>query len=194
MYLNPDCRHLNIETERLLLRPFCQEDLNDFFAYAKGPDVGEWAGWIHHKNIEESKTILNMFITENHTLAVYSKFDGKVIGSIGLDDSFWSSSIKGYEDGKTIEIGYVLSKNYWGKGLMTEAVKAVIDYLFSNTDVDFLTICHWVKNLRSERVIEKCGFVFLEEGESKTRIDDNLRKDRRYILTRDHYLEIKRHS
>ena len=56
------------------------------------------------------------------------------------------------------EIGYVLSKTYWNKGLMSEAVKEVINYLFNDLDLDFLTCGYYDFNIQSKRVQEKCGF------------------------------------
>ena len=61
-------------------------------------------------------------------------------------------------DYKGREIGYVLSKDYWGKGLMPEAVKAVIDYLFNVINLDFLTCGYYEFNSQSKKVQEKCGF------------------------------------
>ena len=56
------------------------------------------------------------------------------------------------------EIGFVLSKEYWGHGLMPEAVKAVVNYLFSVCNLDFLTCGYYLFNSQSKRVQEKCGF------------------------------------
>ena len=56
------------------------------------------------------------------------------------------------------EIGYDLAKDQWGKGLMPEAVQAVINYMFNEIDLDFLLCGHFNKNNQSRRVQEKCGF------------------------------------
>ena len=56
------------------------------------------------------------------------------------------------------EIGYALSKDYWGQGLMPEAVKAVIDFLFNDLNLDFLICGYYNFNSQSKRVQEKCGF------------------------------------
>ena len=71
-------------------------------------------------------------------------------------------------DFKGREIGYVLAKDYWGRGLMPEAVKAVIDWMFEHTDIDFLTCGYFVHNRQSKRVQEKCGFHFLKYIEFET--------------------------
>ena len=65
-------------------------------------------------------------------------------------------------------IGYVLARDYWGRGLMPEAVMASINYCFSQLTCDFLTCCHFAWNHQSRRVIEKCGFRFFREETRKT--------------------------
>lgn len=147
-----------IETERLLLRPFRQSDLQDFFEYASVEGVGEMAGWKHHENIEKSQEILGHFITEDKTFALVLKESGKVIGSLGVETYGMETALTEFTGYRGREIGYVLSKDYWGKGLMPEAVKAVIDHLFNELDMDFLTCGYYDFNSQSKRVQEKCGF------------------------------------
>ena len=161
-----DVTNVRIETDRLILRPWRDSDLNDFYAYAKVDGVGQLAGWMTHKSIEESKKILGFFINEKKTLALELKETGHVIGSIGLE-AFEPKDIHGDEmQGR--EIGYVLSKEYWGRGLMPEAVNAVIFYCFDMLHFDYVTCSHFKKNERSKRVIEKSGFSFLEESTFET--------------------------
>ena len=57
-------------------------------------------------------------------------------------------------------IEYVLSKDYWGLGLMTECVKKILEYGFFILNLDIITVSHFKENIRSKRVIEKCGFVY----------------------------------
>ena len=147
-----------IETERLILRPFEQSDLDDFYEYASVEGVGEMAGWKHHENKEFSKEILDLFINEDNTFAIVLKENNKVIGSLGVDEYGMEQALSEFFDYEGREIGYVLSKDYWGKGLMTEAVKAVIDYLFNIQNLDFLTCGYYEFNNQSKKVQEKCGF------------------------------------
>ena len=79
------------------------------------------------------------------------------------------------------EIGYVLGKDYWGKGLMTEAVKAVIVHCFEVLGYDYLTCGHFLRNDRSQRIIEKCGFCFFGETNYETRYD-TIEVSKNYIL------------
>lgn len=147
-----------LETERLILRPWNEGDLDDLYEYASVPDVGERAGWIHHQNKEESLRILAHFIEGKHTFALVLKENGKVIGSLGIEEYDGEDKLSEFFDYLGRSIGYVLSKDYWGRGLMTEAVKRVIAYLFDELGYDFLLCGRFDTNPASGRVQEKCGF------------------------------------
>ena len=149
---------LVIETERLILRSFRQSDLNDFYEYASVPGVGEMAGWKHHTTIEKTQEILDMFIKEDKTFAIVFKNNNKVIGSLGVEKYGLEEKLTEFNGYYGREIGYVLSKDYWGKGIMAEAVGTVIDYLFNDLNLDFLTCGYYDFNNQSKRVQEKCGF------------------------------------
>lgn len=149
---------LQIETERLLLRPFAQKDLNDFHEYASVDGVGEMAGWKHHQSLEETRQVLDGFIENDKTFAIVLKNNGKVIGSLGVEKYGLEEKLTEFNNYVGRELGYVLSKEYWGQGIMTEAVKAVIEYLFNVLKLDFLICGHFDGNSQSKRVQEKCGF------------------------------------
>ena len=151
-----DLTNIKIETERLILRAFNKDDLADLYAYASVPGVGEAAGWPHHKSIEESEQILKSFIEKGNVFAIFHKEEKKAIGSLGLHNS-WADEKEEYSGKKIKSIGYVLSKDFWGHGLMTEAVSAVIDFGFSVLCLDAFTCGHFVENSRSRRVIENAG-------------------------------------
>ena len=152
-----DISNVVLKTDRLTLRPFRKTDLSDFFEYAKVDGVGQMAGWLPHKNLDASRAILDMFIREKKTLAL--EHQGKVIGSLGID-LYNEQDYPEFAALQGREIGYVLSKDYWGQGLMPEAVTAVIQYLFDVENLDFLICGHFERNGRSRRVIEKCGFRY----------------------------------
>ncbi len=148
-----------LETKRLILRPFEQSDLADFYEYASVKGVGEMAGWQHHESLEKSQEILNMFIAEQKVFALVYKENGKVIGSLGVETYGMEEALTEFNGYLGREIGFVLSQSYWGRGLMPEAVNAVADYLFNGLDYDFLTCGYYNFNSQSRRVQEKCGFV-----------------------------------
>ena len=170
-----DVTNIRIETPRLILRAWEERDLADLFEYASVPGVGEMAGWCHHKDIGESKVILQMFINEKKTFAIVLKESGKVIGSLGIERVKEEPEIPEALQGR--ELGYVLSRDHWGRGIMPEAVQAVIDYCFRELRYDYLTCAHFVRNGQSRRVIEKTGFTFLKEVKHETRygsVEDTL--------------------
>ena len=153
-----EINELLIETERLILRPFKQSDLHDFYEYASVLGVGEMAGWKHHETIEKTQEILDMFIKEDKTFAIVFKGNNKVIGSLGIEKYGLEEKLTEFNGYYGREIGYILSKDYWGQGIMPEAVAAVIDYLFNKLHLDFLTCGYYDFNNQSKRVQEKCGF------------------------------------
>ena len=161
-----DVTGIRIETDRLVLRPWQPEDLEDFYEYARVDGVGQMAGWLPHENREKSRQILENFIREKKTFALELKENHKVIGSLGIEKLDAEAAAEG-EFGR--EVGYVLSKDYWGRGLMPEAVRAVIAYCFDTLNYDFMTCGHFAWNNQSRRVIEKSGFTFWKEGKHETR-------------------------
>ena len=165
MNIKIDISNIVIKTERLVLRPWKETDLDDFFEYAGVDGVGEMAGWTHHKTKEESKSILDSFINEKKTFAI--EYSGKVIGSLGIEN-YKENELPEFNNKLGRELGFVLSKDYWGKGFMPEAVMGVIDYLFNEIQLDFIICCHFVDNIQSKRVQEKCGFKFYKKRKYKT--------------------------
>ena len=156
-----DVTNICLETKRIILRPWRESDLHDLYEYACVPGVGEMAGWNHHQSPEESQRILTSFIRNKKTFALELKESKKVIGSVGIEPRDEDAGLPGVLQGR--EIGYVLSKDYWGQGLMTEAVMAVIDFCFTALKYDYLTCGHFNHNDRSRRVVEKCGFRYLKD-------------------------------
>jgi len=148
-----------LESERLILRPFCGSDLDGLFEYASVPGVGEMAGWSHHKSIDETERILRSFIEKDKTFAITERATGKLIGSLGVEEYGLLDKLTEFDGYLGRELGYVLSRDFWGRGLMTEALRTVIDYLFFTVGLDFLLCGHYDKNERSKRVQEKCGFL-----------------------------------
>ena len=168
MNIEIDISNVVIKTKRLILRPWKKTDLDDFFEYASVEGVGEMAGWPHHKTKEDSKTILNIFINEKKTFAL--EYNGKVIGSLGVE-KYNEDELPEFENKLGRELGFVLSKSYWGQGFMPEAVIGVVDYLFNKIYLDFVVCCHFTENIQSKRVQEKCGFKLYKNSKYKTEYD-----------------------
>lgn len=186
MNVNIDTSKIRLETNRLILREFCEDDIYDFFEYASIPGVGEMAGWPHHKSIETSQKILQGFLEEKEVFALELKENDKVIGSLGLHYS-WANDDPKYAAQKSKEIGYVLSRDYWGRGLVPEAVCAVVSMCFNEYNCDMLTCGHFNTNHQSRRVIEKSGFKFEKRSIFHSKQLNKDFDDMKYVLMRSEW-------
>ena len=147
-----------IKTKRLILRKPMIEDAESMFNnWASDSEVTKFLTWNPHESIEVTKTIINHWLDEEKDpktvrFIITLKDNGEPIGSIDVVHCI---------DGNP-EIGYCLSKKYWNQGLMTEACKAIVKYLFDKGFKKVL-IKAVVENVGSNRVIEKCGFKFTHQ-------------------------------
>jgi len=140
-----------LETERLILRPFELWDLNDFYQYARNPNVGPNAGWPPHRNKWETLQVLWRFMQEDGIWAIVLREEGKLIGSVSLH------SDPKRTNHKVRMLGYVLDEPYWGYGYATEAARAVLRHAFLERRLEMVSAYHYDYNDASRRVLEKCG-------------------------------------
>jgi len=172
-----------IETERLILRTWRLEDFGDFYEYASDPSIGPSAGWKPHTDRMESLNILISFIEGNEVFAVEDKISGKAIGSIGLHPD------RKRNNPNVRMIGYVLAKPFWGRGLALEAVNAVLEFAFKDSNLSMVSVYHFPFNQQSKRVIEKAGFSL--EGvlkEAAILPNGQITDDVCYSLKKEEYL------
>lgn len=146
-----------LETERLFLRDWRMEDAEDLYEYARDGRVGPLAGWSPHKSLEESRGLIGSFLLEAETYAIVLKENQKVIGSIGLHKKCMDLRLAGLRQRM---IGYVLNPAYWGRGIMPEAVRRLLDYGFDELKLDMIWCGYYDFNEKSKRVVEKCGFRY----------------------------------
>lgn len=118
---------MTLETERLILRPWKEDDAESLYKYAKDPKVGPIAGWPVHTSVENSREIIKSVLAADETYAVCLREDNVAIGSIGLITPAQSHT-KAADD--EIEIGYWIGVPYWGQGLIPEAVRALQKHAF----------------------------------------------------------------
>ncbi len=149
---------MQIDTERLQIGTFRENDLNDMHEYCSQEEVSTNAGWAPHTSIQESALILSMWIKEGYRHAIVLKESGKVIGHIAV----YPDSEEGRSD--TLELGFVLNSHYHRRGIMSEAVEAVLNFLFSSENIEFVWACCFQSNTASKKLIEKCGFRFMKTG------------------------------
>ena len=144
-------------TERLLLRPWDESDAESLYEFAKDDRIGPVAGWAVHASVEESREIIKTVLSEPDKFAVCLKEDRKPIGCVGL--MIGQQSNIGLPDNEG-EIGYWIGVPFWGQGLIPEAVREVIRYVFEDKKLDTLWCGYFEGNEQSKRVQEKCGFTY----------------------------------
>ena len=170
-----------LETDRLILRAWEITDLDDFFEYASVEGVGEKAGWEHHKSKDKSLEILKMFMEEKKIFAIVLKENQKAIGSIGIEE-LGEELDKDLDNLSGRELGYVLNKDYWNKGIMTEAVSKVVDYCFNTLKLNFLMASYFNYNIASKRVLENLNFKFYKDIIIETRYNNIKEKSTLMLL------------
>ena len=146
---------VQLETKRLLLRPWRQEDAAALFACASDPQVGPMAGWKPHETLEESREIIRTVLSEPETYAVFCREDGCLAGSASL----FPSKAEGAEPGEW-EIGYWIARPLWGRGYAPEAVQALLRRGFLELGSLRIWCGYFDGNEASRRVQEKCGFQY----------------------------------
>lgn len=143
-----------LETERLLIRPWRLEDAVHNYAYGSSPVVGPMAGWTPQASLEEAQKYIEKAAVDPEVAAIVLKSENKPIGGIGLHED----GVRHHE--KSREVGYVLAEPYWGQGIMPEAVERICRYAFAEMQLAVLTIQVFDCNAQSKRVAEKCGFTY----------------------------------
>ena len=154
-----------VETPRLILRPLRKSDARDLFSWCSDPEVAVYVLWEPHQSLSETRSYIR-YIRRLYregrpsSWGLVDRESQQVIGTIGL--MFYSP------ENRSCEIGYSLSRFFWGRGLMTEAVSAFIHLFFHHLDLNRIEAQHDIRNPRSGRVLEKCGMQ--REGILRSRI------------------------
>jgi [ribosomal protein S5]-alanine N-acetyltransferase len=153
-----------LESERLILRQLTPEDAADFFACQSDPDVFRYAGRSEETSLESARQMLNILFERHReqtllSWAIVLKESQRLIGRFQMEE--WS------DENRRATVGYLLGKQYWGNGYATEALRAVIAYLFEQTTVNRIDTFAWAENSASIRVMEKAGMRF--EGLARQR-------------------------
>ena len=158
-----------IETKRLILRPFKVEDAAAVFeTWASDLEVTRYMSWPTHKSLKDSESYM-AFVQEMYEKksggdwAITLKDTGKLIGSMG-------AYIEN-ERAKSVNTGYIIARNYWRQGYTSEAYCALIDYLFRETEVLRIEAYHDTRNIGSGAVMRKCGLQY--EGTARAAAANN---------------------
>jgi [ribosomal protein S5]-alanine N-acetyltransferase len=146
-----------LETERLVLRKMTLGDAAAVFAYASDPEVTRYVLWETHRSVEDSRAFLEL--TERKyegggepDWGMVYKGDGRFVGTCGFVG--WS------REHARAEMGYVLNRRYRGRGLVPEAVRAMIAFGFEKMDLNRVEARCVAENIASARVMEKAGMTY----------------------------------
>lgn len=146
-----------IETDRLILRTWKNEDANEFYRINQDPKVIEFLkGSLTMQEVTDFISLMNKQFKEiGYTVwAAEEKSSGKLIGYIGLDPIKWNPPF-----GKAVEVEWRLGSEYWKKGYATEGAKACLDYGFNKCGLKEIVSFTVPANIRSIRVMEKIGMI-----------------------------------
>ncbi len=154
-----------LETDRLILRPLRMRDAKDIYAYASDPEVSRYVLWDPHRSVNDSRSFVRYVRTLYRqglpaSWGVELRETGRIIGTVGF---MWYSEVN-----RSAEAGYSFSREYWNRGLATEALRAVIRSSFGALPLNRLEAQHDIRNPASGRVMEKCGLK--KEGVLRQRI------------------------
>ena len=146
-----------LETERLILRQFRVEDAEPMFRnWASDPEVTKYLTWAPHANVEISRLVAASWVNgyadpKTYQWAIEWKESAEPIGSI--------SAVHVDDRTGAVAIGYCIGRAYWGRGVMPEALRAVIAFFFAEVGANSVRACHDPHNPNSGRVMQKCGMT-----------------------------------
>lgn len=144
-----------LETERLILRQMKVSDAEDMFNnWSSDPEVTKFLTWPPHASLEVTRATVERWGNSYsdptfYNWAIELKAEGIVVGNISV--------VRMNEKVESADIGYCMGTVWWGKGIMAEALKAVIDYLFAEVGLNRVAACHDKNNPNSGRVMDKAG-------------------------------------
>ncbi|PKL83630.1 MAG: GNAT family N-acetyltransferase [Ignavibacteriae bacterium HGW-Ignavibacteriae-3] len=173
-----------LETERLILRKITSDDAADIFEYAHLPEVSEFLPWYSHQTIQDSLSFIK-FAKEKFEkdswiiFGIEIKNEKKLIGSIDVRD--WKG------ENNCADIGYVLSKKYWNKGILTEVLRSVIRFCFEELQLNRVEAHCEEENIGSWRVMEKCGMKFEGLLRQKVFVKERYRSMKMYSILKSEY-------
>ena len=171
-----------METKRLILRPWTENDAESLYKYAQNPSVGLIAGWLPHTSVENSREVIRKILSAPETYAVVLKETNEPIGSVGImfDNTIHSADM---QEGDA-EIGYWIGVPYWGLGLIPEAVICLLKRCFDELGIKRVWCGYFDGNTRSRRVMDKCGFRFHHTEEGKISPLGDVRTEHFTLLTK----------
>ena len=175
-----------LQTKRLILRPWSENDAEELYKYASDPEVGPPAGWPPHTSVENSREIIRTVFSVPETYAVCLKENGKPIGSVGLHRNDLAERDDEYE------LGYWIGKPFWGQGLIPEASRELLRYAFEDLGMSRIWCGYYDGNEKSRRVQEKLGFVFHHTTEGlEVKLLNEIRTGHSSLMTKERWQKVQ---
>ena len=155
----------DLTTPRLRIRRLNMRDAQDIFRYSRDPEVARHVLWDAHRSIGDSRAYLRYMLRryrahEPASWGIEWLETGRIIGTIGF---MWIQ-----DENASAEVGYSLAREYWNRGIMTEALMAVIRYAFDGLDLNRVEAQHETTNPASGAVMRKCHMT--REGTLRSRL------------------------
>lgn len=148
-----------IETKRLLLRPFIINDAESMYNnWASDPEVSKHTSWKFHNDIKTTERLLKEW-TDQYINADY--YQWAITLKSDLNQPLGSISVVAKDDVvRSMSVGYCIGTNWWKKGIATEALNAVLKFLFQEVNINRVSATYLPENPASGRVMEKCNFKY----------------------------------
>ena len=155
----------SLESERLILRRLCMRDAPDIYDYSRDHEVARHVLWTAHTSPSESRSYIRYMLRryrlgEPSSWGIVLKQENRVIGTIGF---MWIQ-----EENASAEVGYSLGRAYWNQGIMTEALRLILDFGFKSLKLNRIEAQHEVDNPASGAVMRKAGMTY--EGTLRQRL------------------------
>jgi len=178
-----------LKTTRLTLRRIELDDAEMMFAnWANDDEVTHYLRWQTHQTVEDTKAVIQNWFEGYRDDSKYHwgicLNNGEIIGSLGI------FNINEYDS--HAEIGYCIGRKWWGQGYTSEAARAVIDYMFANTDIERIETYHSVLNPASGRVMAKAGMRYEGFARHKYRNRDGYQDCNMYGIIREDWFDFSK--
>ena len=155
-------------TERMVLRRYCPEDADVLYRkFGSDPAMSRYSGWNPYETLDMARETVRRFIDSYDDERSYSwvmDVDDVLIGTIGAYD---------YKNDR-IEVGFSVDGSWQGRGLATEALRKVLEYLTENEGISCVTAWCASENIGSERVLEKAGMKLVQTEQGGLAVGDKV--------------------
>ena len=168
-----------LETDRLMLRKATKNDASDMLDYASDEETVKYLDWAGAKTVEEvRKGIFDFHWSNPGIWAIELKDTQKCIGTI---------DIRLRPEHEKCEFGFVLNRQYWNNGYMTEALSSILKLCFEELELNRVEAFHYVGNEGSGRVMQKCGMKYEGTSVQGVKVKGVFRDEVRYGVTKEHW-------